>query len=59
MNAVNAVNNNNNKEMDHPTSAPPLEEEPLDSWEAGRKVAIVIGFRSGLDYECHTLSSVR
>ena len=56
-NAANAVNNNN--EMDHHSSAPPPEEEPLDQWEAGKKVTVVIEFRSGLDPKCHTPSSTR
>ena len=38
---------------------PPPDEEPPDEGEAGRKVTIVIEFRSGLESECHTLSSTR
>ena len=55
-NEMNAANDNNNNEMDQLSSPPPPEEEPPDKGEAGRKVAIVIEFRSGLDSECHTLS---
>ena len=43
--------------MDHHCSTPPLEKEPPNSGEVGRIVTIVIESRSGLDSECHILSS--
>ena len=57
-NQTNAVNDNNNNEMDQ-LSRPPPTEDPPDQGEEGMEVAIVVEFRSGLNTECRTLSSTR